>query len=265
MKYWKNYKKQLIWIPALIWIISVSLKPVDEKVKFVEITTNYGKIIIALYNETPLHRDNFLRMTQEKGFDSLLFHRVIPELIIEGGDPRSKHSGKGIPMELSSKLYHKRGVIGMARDRRDPYLSSPNQFYIVQGRTFSADELSDIENHNNINGKKEMLNRLMKSDSVMAKFDDFKLRGDKDGLHDYLTSLQDDLDKIYEPLMFTFSADQARQYLKVGGAPHLDGLYTIFGEVVYGMNVVDSIASAPRDAYDRPLKDIRMTVKLMNR
>lgn len=272
----KNHKLTVWCGLLLVMLVTASFKPEENgNHPFVEIQTQYGKMIIGLYNETPKHRDNFIKIAQEKGFDSLLFHRVIPQLMIQGGDPKSKYAkpgetlgnteaGKGIPMELSPSLYHKRGALAMARDRRNQYESSPRQFYIVQGRTFTADELLDIENSNNIAGKREMLNTVMRSDSVMARIDDFKLRGDKDGLHNYLTSLQDGLDKMYEPLMFRFTNEQSREYIKVGGAPHLDGLYTVFGEVVYGWNVLDSIANAPRDAQDRPLVDIRMTVKVLN-
>lgn len=277
MKYWmKNRNKTLLGLLLICSIVGVSFKPTaKEPARFVEIYTIYGKMIIGLYNETPLHRDNFIKRAQEAGFDSLLFHRVIPELMIQGGDPRSKYakkgeplgtsdSGKGVPMELSKGFYHKRGALAMARDRRNAYESSPNQFYIVQGRTFTAEELSEVENNNNLTGKREVLNSVMKSDSVMAKIEDFKLRGDKDGLHTYMVSLQDGIDKIYEPLTFKFTNAQARDYMKNGGAPHLDGLYTVFGEVVYGFNVIDSIANAPRDENDRPLTDIRMTVKVVN-
>lgn len=277
MKYWmKNRNKTLLGLLLFCSIVSVSFKPSEnEPSRFVEISTIYGRIIIGLYNETPMHRDHFIKLVQEAGFDSLLFHRVIPQLMIQGGDPRSKHaksgeqlgisdSGKGIPMELSKGYYHKRGALAMARDRRNPYESSPHQFYIIQGRTFTADELSEIENNNNIIGKQEVLKGVMKSDSVLARIEDFKLRGDKDGLHRYMVSLQDGLDKVYEPLEFRFSVEQAKTYMRTGGAPHLDGMYTVFGEVVYGMNVVDSIANAPRDEHDRPITDIRMTVKVMN-
>jgi cyclophilin family peptidyl-prolyl cis-trans isomerase len=277
MKYWmKNHNKGFLGLLLICSILSVSFKSTEkEPSRFVEINTIYGKIIIGLYNETPLHRDNFMKRAQEKGFDSLLFHRVIPQLMIQGGDPRSKYaksgeqlgmsdSGKGVPMELKKELFHKRGALAMARDRRNAYESSPNQFYIVQGRTFTAEELNEVENNNNIIGKQEVLKAVMKSDSVTAKIEDFKIRGDKDGLHTYMVNLQDGLDKMYEPLAFSFSPAQIYSYMGAGGAPHLDGMYTVFGEVVYGMNVVDSIANAPRDAYDRPLTDIRMTVKVVN-
>jgi cyclophilin family peptidyl-prolyl cis-trans isomerase len=276
MKYWmKSRNKTLFGLLLICFIINTSFKLTEkEPARFVEINTIYGRMIIGLYNETPLHRDHFIKLTQEKGFDSLLFYKVVPQLMIVGGDPMSKYakkgellgnteSGKGIPMELSKALYHKRGALAMLRDRRNMYESSPHLFYIIQGRTFTADELSQIANNNNLIGKREVLNGVLASDSVTARLDDFKLRGDNEGLHKYMVSLQDGLDKIYEPQAFSFSDAQQREYMKNGGAPHLDMLYTVFGEVVYGMNVVDSIANAPRDANGRPLTDIRMTVKLV--
>lgn len=277
MKYlMMNRNKTLLGLLLIVSIIGVSFKPIaKEPAQFVEINTIYGRIIIGLYNETPLHRDNFVKLAKTQGFDSLLFHMVVPQLMILGGDPMSKYaksgehlgtseSGKGVPMELSKVLYHKRGVLGMVRDRRNAYESSPHQFYIIQGRTFTLDELNAIEINNNMIGKREVLNIVMKSDSVTARIEDFKLRGDKDGLHTYMLSLQGGVDKIYEPLAFTFSNEQVREYMTNGGAPHLDQMYTVFGEVVYGMNVVDSIANVPKDENNRPLTDIRMTVKVVS-
>jgi cyclophilin family peptidyl-prolyl cis-trans isomerase len=272
----KLKKMQPVAIALILVAISTSFVT-DNKPKnqFVEISTIYGRIVIGLYNETPSHRDHFIRLTQEKKLDSLLFHRVIPQLVIAGGDPRSKHAtkgeplgtvdtGTGIPLELSPNFYNKRGAIGMMRDKRGPLISSENFFYIVQGRTFTVDELADIENNNNINGKRELLDHVMGSDSVNARIEDFKLRGDKEGLHAYMASLQDVLNKLYEPHMFLFPSEHAREYMNIGGAPHLDGGYTVFGEVVLGLNVLDSIANAKRDELDRPLKDIRMTVRIFN-
>jgi cyclophilin family peptidyl-prolyl cis-trans isomerase len=277
MKYWMKHKLTgFLFVAAVLIVLVTSFtKPAEnEKVQLIEINTIYGRLVIALYNETPLYRDNFVKMVNEGRLDSLLFHRVVPGVIVQGGDPRSKHaksgevlgrsdSGKGIPMELSKNHYHKRGALAMARDTRNPYESSPNQFFIVQGRPFTNQELLDIENHNNVIGKQEVLNRVIQSDSVKARFEDFKLRGDKDGLHAYMVSLQDGLDKLYTPLTFSFSNQQAQDYMTTGGAPHLDGLYTVFGEVVYGMNVVDSIAAVPLDENERPLKDIRMTATVI--
>jgi cyclophilin family peptidyl-prolyl cis-trans isomerase len=272
-------KSRFIILGAIIAaIITVSFKPTQTPVKpeqLVEIRTTYGTIIIKLYNETPLHRDNFIKNVREGFYDSLLFHLAVPELIIQGGDPRSKYANpgdrfgnlgtaEGVPMEIKKELYHKRGALAAPKNLANQYESDAYQFYIVQGKTFSADDLLTIQTENNVQGKQAVLNSLMQSDSVKAKVDDFKLRGDKDGLHTYLVSLETVLNEIFLPLEFTFPSYQVREYLKVGGAPHLDGRFTVFGEVVQGIDVVDRIAALPRDENNRPLKDVRMRVRLLN-
>lgn len=191
-----------------------------EKETLVEIYTNYGKIVLKLYNDTPLHRDNFIKLAMDGTYDGLLFHRVIEHFMIQGGDPNSKDAkpgkmlgdgtlGYNIPAEFRPNLFHKRGALCAARegDQVNPKKeSSASQFYIVQGRVWS----------------------------------DF------------------DLDRMALQMNKTFSAEQRKAYTTVGGTPHLDGEYTVFGEVVEGMDVVDKIAAAKRDRYDRPLEDIRI-------
>lgn len=191
-----------------------------EKETLVEIYTNYGKIVLKLYDDTPLHRDNFIKLAMDGTYDGLLFHRVIEHFMIQGGDPNSKDAkpgkmlgdgtlGYNIPAEFRPNLFHKRGALCAARegDQVNPKKeSSASQFYIVQGRVWS----------------------------------DF------------------DLDRMALQMNKTFSAEQRKAYTTVGGTPHLDGEYTVFGEVVEGMDVVDKIAAAKRDRYDRPLEDIRI-------
>lgn len=191
---------------------------VGEQSTRVEMTTNYGKVVLLLYNDTPLHRDNFIKLVTSGTFDGLLFHRVINEFMIQGGDPTSKGAkpgrmlgdgtlGYNIPAEFRPNLFHKRGALCAARegDMVNPRKeSSASQFYIVQGRVWSEDEL----------GMMEM--RLNKK----------------------------------------FSDVQRKVYTTVGGTPYLDGDYTVFGEVLEGMEVVDKIASVARDRNDRPLEDV---------
>lgn len=183
----------------------------------VRIETEYGPIVLALYDGTPLHRDNFLKLTKEKFYDSLLWHRVIPAFVIQGGDPQSKRAkagaalgegeyGSRIPAEIKPEYFHKRGAVGMARDDNPKKASSGCQFYIVVGK----------------------------------KFDDAAL------------------DKAQQRSNHTIPADQRAVYKTLGGTPHLDGGYTVFGEVISGMDVVDKIAQLPRDKSDRPNKDIRL-------
>lgn len=191
-----------------------------EKEALVEMTTSYGKIVLKLYNDTPLHRDNFVKLAEEGVFDGLLFHRVIEQFMIQGGDPNSRDAkpgkmlgdgtlGYNVPAEFRPHLFHKRGALCAARegDNVNPKKeSSASQFYIVQGRVWSDDDLSRM-------------------------------------------SMQFNKD---------FSPEQRKAYTTVGGTPHLDGEYTVFGEVVDGMDVVDRIAAARRDRFDRPLEDIRI-------
>ena len=191
----------------------------------VKITTDSGVIIIRLYDKTPLHRDNFIKLVQQHYFDSLLFHRVIQSFMIQGGDPDSKHAPPGqmlgnggpgytIPAEFDSTLFHKKGVLAAARegDQVNPTkASSGSQFYIVQGKVFSDSEL--------------------------------------------------DMFKAQRHISLPDSHRQA--YKTSGGTPFLDMNYTVFGEVEKGLEVVDKIASTAKDQNNRPLNDIRMMIEIV--
>lgn len=270
-------KKKFVPVLSILLFCLMAFTPpktnpvVEQKV---EITTRYGKIILKLYNETPLHRDNFIKLVKEGFYDSLLFHRIVPTFMIQGGDPTSKHAAPGklvgegengyrIPAEFNKNLYHKRGALGAARDNNPEKASSGCQFYIIQGRIFEGKELTDYENSTNLNAKRKLFGKMVQSDSVKVKLDDYVLRGDKDGMRAYMLSLQDVIDKLYAPLEFRFSKKQMFDYLTIGGAPHLDENYTVFGEVLSGLNVVDSIASQKTDSLNRPLVDLRMKMRLI--
>ncbi len=198
----------------------------------VGISTSYGDITIRLYDKTPLHRDNFLKLAGEKYFDNTLFHRVIQNFVIQGGDPDSKTAKPGqmlgdggpsytIPFEYVPEYYHKRGAVGMGRENDDinPSMASAgSQFYIVQGKKFTEASL----------------------DTVYKKV----IKHHKNAQN------------------WTLSKDQRKAYTTSGGIPHLDGFYTVFGEVISGMDVVDKIAAVKKDSNDRPLVDIPMKVFL---
>lgn len=210
-------KKNILAI-ILLAPFALSAQTLDEPT--VKITTNMGNIVVKLYGKTPQHRDNFIKLVKEKYYDGVLFHRVINQFMIQGGDPDSKtaepkqvlgNGGPGytIPFEYVPEYFHKRGVIAAARlgDRENPEkASSGSQFYIVQGRTFTDEELNKIESRTN---------------------------------HE-------------------FTAEQRQVYKTVGGTPHLDGSYTVFGEVVSGMDVVDKIARVVTDENDRPVEDVKI-------
>ncbi len=249
----------------------------QEPTRVVLIETNYGNIKVKLYNETPTHRDNFLKLISQHFYDSLLFHRVINKFMIQGGDPESKNAlpdkllgdgdvGYTIPAEINKTLFHKRGVLGAARngDEENPERKSSGcQFYITQGKLFS-DSLLDVQEkritnmiaYNNVCRK-----NIKKITTLLSQLKTFEKNGDPDSMKitkakiDRLTNAE-----LPNVSPYKFSAEQREIYKTVGGSPHLDGSYTIFGEVVEGMEVVDKIATTPRNGADRPLTDIRMKI-----
>ena len=198
----------------------------DEKPEqLVKISTEYGDMVIKLYNGTPLHRDNFIKLAKGHFYDGTLFHRVIKNFMIQGGDPDSKGAAPGqklgnggpgytIPAEFRKEYFHKKGVLAAARESDDvnpDKASSGSQFYIVQGRKWTNTELNTMEQQRH----------------------------------------------------HLIPWEQKEVYMKIGGTPHLDGEYTVFGEVITGLEVIDSIAALPGDRMNRPLKDVKMTVTLI--
>lgn len=201
-----------------------------EKNTYVKLTTNHGSCIIKLYNEAPKHRDNFIKLTKEGFYDSLLFHRVIKDFMIQGGDPDSKHAalagadetsqplgsgdvGYRVPAEFSDNLIHKKGVLAAARDNNPEKSSSGCQFYIVQGKKFTDEQLDAVEKRNGM----------------------------------------------------SYTPAQREVYKTIGGTPHLDKNYTVYGEVVEGIEMVDKIASVATNNQDRPTEDVRMNVTLLSK
>lgn len=198
-----------------------------DKVYYVKIETSYGDIVVKLYNETPKHRDNFLKLVKEGTYDGVLFHRVIQNFMIQGGDPNSRNAKKGemlgngelgytLPAEFVPSLYHKKGALAAARqaDQVNPEKrSSSCQFYIVQGEKWDAEKLKRVE-------------------TSMGK---------------------------------SFTKEQAEVYATLGGTPFLDGDYTVFGEVVEGLEVVDKIAAVACGPMNRPLEDVKMKMTIIEK
>ncbi len=208
--------------------ISEPWRLLNTKEKLVEITTAYGVMIARLYDSTPLHRDNFVKLVQQHFYDSLLFHRVIEGFMIQGGDPTSKNAADGvalgsgsapgdrIPAEFKPMFIHKKGALAAARDNNPEKASSNCQFYIVQGKPLPEQEMNN----------------------------------------------QADRVKSANPL-FAYTKAQKEIYTRIGGTPFLDQSYTVFGEVISGLDVIDKIAKAPKQG-ERPMPNIIMKIRLLN-
>ncbi len=265
---------------------SSDLKSLKEKYpteNLVIISTPYGEMIARLFNETPLHRDNFLKLTENKFYDSLMFHRVINNFMIQGGDPDSKTAkadkvlgdgdlGYTVPAEFKPELFHKKGMLCAARNGDDvnpEKASSACQFYIVQGKVFTDETLKKVEYRIN----RPVLRELTKL--YLEKAENSQIKADyerytKEGKKDSLDLLKKKIDELILPdyektTHYTFSEAQKTAYKTIGGTPHLDGTYTVYGEVIYGLGVIDKIAGVSTGSNDRPTPDVRMSVKILNR
>ena len=243
----------------------------NEKRTLVKLETTMGNITVALYNETPKHRDNFIKLVKEGVYDSTLFHRVIKQFMIQAGDPDSKNAsdtamlgsgdvGYTIPAEFNPKFFHKKGGLAAARQGDDvnpEKASSGCQFYIVTGRKFTEPQLLGMENKINEQREEALFDSLARQH--MKEIYKMRKAGDNAGL----LELQDTLEAQARELAdkeekFRFTPEQIKAYSTIGGAPHLDGSYTVFGEVTEGMEVVDNIEIAKTNRADRPIENIRI-------
>mgnify|MGYP000169014356 FL=1 len=243
----------------------------NEKRTLVKLETTMGNITVALYNETPKHRDNFIKLVKEGVYDSTLFHRVIKQFMIQAGDPDSKNAsdtamlgsgdvGYTIPAEFNPKFFHKKGVLAAARQGDDvnpEKASSGCQFYIVTGRKFTEPQLLGMENKINEQREEALFDSLARQH--MKEIYKMRKAGDNAGL----LELQDTLEAQARELAdkeekFRFTPEQIKAYSTIGGAPHLDGSYTVFGEVTEGMEVVENIEIAKTNRADRPVENIRI-------
>ena len=231
--------------------------------------TNYGVIRLELYNETPKHRDNFLKLVREHAYDSLLFHRVIDDFVIQAGDPDSRSAraqdtlGEGdlnyrVDAEFLPEIFHKRGAVGAARDGNLERASSAMQFYIVQ-RGPQNDSLIEVA-ENRIN--KWLAEHFFKKDTVNADLVNALVNAQEAKEPRLVRALNDSIEKLaasytqYEK--YTIPEAHRSVYKDLGGIPHLDQNYTVFGEVLQGMDIVDSIAKVETDPQDRPLEAVRI-------
>lgn len=208
-------KLTLLIIAAVTIVFSNRLPAQDKQVKFV-ISTEFGEIKGVLFNDTPKHRDNFIKLVEQGWYNGSIFHRVIKNFMIQGGQGANGQVDPGytIPAEILPKYFHKKGALAAARmpDQVNPQkASSGSQFYIVQGQIFDNQTLDMME----------------------------KQTGQK------------------------FTPEQRKAYTTVGGSPHLDGAYTVFGQVTEGFDVIDKIAAVQTGPADKPLKDVKMTIRII--
>lgn len=216
-------KKLFLFLLFFSATLAYAAKP---KTYYVRIQTDKGESIVKLYNETPQHRDNFIKLVKSKFYNGTLFHRVIKDFMIQGGDPQSKNAQPGamlgngdlpytVPAEFNPNLFHKKGVLAAARNDNPSKASSATQFYLVQGQTFTDEKLNEIEK--------------------------FRLQGRK------------------------IPPSHRDIYKTLGGTPHLDLNYTVFGEIVKGIEQVDAIAVVATDGNNRPSSDLKMQITLLKK
>jgi cyclophilin family peptidyl-prolyl cis-trans isomerase len=227
------------------------------------------------------HKENFIKLASRGYFDGLLFHRVIEKFMIQGGDPTSRNAKPGVllgdgdtnytvPFEYIPSYLHKRGAFGAAREGDDVNplkASSASQFYIVQGKVFTNEELDAVELKVERRTKQYILMNLLKKSGKEDELKAFHMmvdQRDTASIRNVIEKYHDAVEAEYlRTKPFKITDAQRRVYTTIGGTPHLDGAYTVFGEVVSGMEVVDKIAAVKTDTNDRPVKDIPMTIKLI--
>lgn len=276
----KMYLKTIILSIALLLMIKVGFSQTFSK-ETILISTTLGNIKVKLFNETPKHKDNFLKLVNEHFYDSLLFHRVIEGFMIQGGDPDSKHAepakllGDGdlnytIPAEIVPTLCHKKGMLCAARNGDDvnpEKASSACQFYIVQGKVRTDEDLKSYEKRINkpiiAKIKDDILNKpenaILKEKIAVAKKEQ-----NNDSLMVYFKTVNKLVDDEYANTPhYSFPPEHQTIYKTIGGTPHLDSQYTIFGEVIEGLDVIDKIAAVGKNKDDRPLIEIRMWIKVV--
>ncbi len=262
---------------SLLLAMSMALVKCHTPEKKILIKTSYGNMKVRLYDETPQHRDNFLKLVQESFYDSLLFHRVIEGFMIQGGDPDSRQApaqkrlgnggpGYTVPAEIVyPKYFHKKGVLAAARqgDQVNPEKrSSGSQFYIVQGKTFSEEGLDSLETSL---GERKLQGKMFElitpfQDSLMR----MQTRGDQEGFQALIAIIKEQAEnslKDEDPI--SIPKEVREVYTSLGGVPFLDQGYTVFGEVEEGLEVIDKIAAVETDPYDRPLKNVTLSMEII--
>ncbi len=260
-----SFKKTILF-PVLLFVISCNAPGGNENT-VLSIQTTLGDIKIKLYDGTPLHRDNFIMLIKTGFYNGISFHRIIEDFMIQAGDPMTKSGSVAdlpdsiktymIPAEFNNQYFHKKGALAAARQGNDvnPEMkSSGTQFYIIHGITYNDDELTSIEQQINYNMRQSLFSKIIKETTDSVSISGTTLT---DGeiqeiaalkMFQYLTTNED----------YKISEDQRNIYKSIAGVPRLDGTYTVFGEVIEGLDVVDRIASVETDSNNKPVNDIKI-------
>jgi cyclophilin family peptidyl-prolyl cis-trans isomerase len=270
-------KNIFLFAIVLLVIVSCTSKPKDT---LVTISTSYGDIVVKLYDSTAKHKQNFINLAEAGYLNGTLFHRVIEKFMIQGGDPTSRNAKPGIllgdgdtnytiPFEYVPSYLHKRGAFAAARENDDENplkASSASQFYIVQGKVFNNDELDAVELKVERRTKQYIMMDLLKKEGKEDELKAFRQMVDQRDTANIRVTIEKYRNAVEAQYLRTkpweITEEQRRIYTTVGGTPHLDGAYTVFGEVVSGMEIVDQIAAVKTDTNDRPVKDIPISVKI---
>lgn len=245
----------------------------QKRATIATIKTNYGEMVAVLYDDTPKHKENFIKLAKSHFFDSTLFHRVIKGFMIQGGDPDSKKAAPGstlgrggpgytIDAEILPKYFHEKGALSAARlpDMQNPKkASNGSQFYIVQGRVLDIEEMTlDQQKYD------QALRKFFDNPANKGAFDSLGAAyqsGDEEQFRKLFLALKPRVvNETKMDVTQTVPEDKLKLYSTLGGAPALDGNYTVFGKVIKGLEVVDKIADVEKDPADRPTEDVRMTV-----
>jgi cyclophilin family peptidyl-prolyl cis-trans isomerase len=271
-------KKFLFFIIAAMLFsgISCGINGKSTNEKMVLLKTEFGDIKLKLFDDTPKHRDNFIKLASEGFYNDLLFHRVINHFMIQGGDPNSRNASPGaqlgsgspgytIPAEINPKYFHKKGALAAARlggPRNPQKESSGSQFYIVQGKVFRPGELDTMEMNMNKQRKDLMLRENFQA--ANSQLTEFQQKNDKEGFDKLVAEINMKVDSLFDATpKYIISPERRQAYTTIGGYPSLDGEYTVFGEVVEGLDVIDKIAAVQTNPANRPLQDIKMKIEVV--
>lgn len=261
---------------AVVFLFSLVFGACAQKKDFlVKIKTNYGDMVAILYDETPKHKQNFIKLAQEHYFDSTLFHRVIEGFMIQGGDPNSKRAKAGdnlgnggpaytIDAEFNPKLFHKKGALAAARlsdDQNPTKASSGSQFYIVQGKIIPEDEINSLKvDQAKLNSALRQFLSKPENKPIADSLRQLYMAGNTEAFNKKVFSLAPICEKVTGiKVMNDVSPEKIKAYTTLGGTPFLDNGYTVFGEVIKGIEVIDKIAAVKKGG-ERPIEDVRMSV-----